>query len=442
MNKELSYTDLNILDKSKSYLLAFSGGLDSVVLFHILIEGGYKFSAVHCNFTLRGKESDDDEFFVKHICKSAGIRCFTKRFDTAKINSKSGKSIQETARELRYKWFEELRKKYKFDSILTAHHLNDKIETFFINLIRGTGLKGLTGMPKHRDNIIRPMIDFKRSDLLAYAKKNKLEWREDSSNAKSDYLRNKLRIKIIPELAALREGFEGRMKSNIENLHSSELVLEDLLKEKLSQITLESKGGRRVIDMIRLRDEKHPEELLAAIMHSIGIQANLAKSLLEHDGSGKLFYSGKFRLLRDRNKIIIEKQSDGKLSGIKVKKVTREISLGSQSLRFEFKEWNRTKIKADDSKIQILDAGRLKFPLLIRPWQAGDAFVPLGMKQKKKVSDYLTDKKIDLFCKENCHLLLSGRDIVCILGHRIDDRYKVSDHTKTTYIIRLQNGNE
>lgn len=426
-----------LFEKDNKILLAVSGGKDSIVMFHLFLKTGHKISVAHCNFGLRGKESDADAEFIKQLCKNKGVKFYSKKFKTKEYSKKNKISIQVAARELRYKWFYEILDKDGFESLATAHHLDDSIETFFINLLRGTGLKGLTGIPIKSNRIIRPLSGFSRKEIDKYATKEKLKWREDSSNRSDDYLRNRIRHKLSPLLAQLQPDFSAIMLKNIEHLHQSAKSLDnytDIINKKYLEVNSENNWTIKTGELVKDEDAVLKLHL---ILSNLGIKSKDIESMLVIGQAGKQYYSGEFRLLRDRNTLLIEKRSVTGFSSILLSGEPQEIELNGTVLQFETSALGKNQNISKDPNFQQIDAEKLRFPLELRQWKDGDFFIPLGMKKRKKISDFLIDQKINRFEKEKCMILLSGRDIVCILGLRIDDRFKITDKTYRIFSITI-----
>jgi tRNA(Ile)-lysidine synthase len=438
LNRFLEFgTEHSLFKVRGKILLAISGGLDSMVMLDLFVKSKLAIAVAHCNFGLRGKESDDDSEFVKNYCKKNKIVFHTKKFKTEAFSRKKNISIQVAARELRYSWFNELIESKSYQSVATAHHLDDSIETFFINLLRGTGIKGLSGIPVKGEKLIRPLSPFTRKQVLDYATKEKIKWREDSSNSSEDYFRNKIRHTLIPQLLKLQPQFPEVMMKNMEYLRQTSGIQKEFTRKLTEKFLEKTDEGAWKINTKLLNKEPDPGLCLHLILQSLGVRSTDIESLLKTEDSGKQFLSGEFRLLRDRNSILVRKGKNDTVQSLTISGMDEDIDL--ESMKIEFK---RSKIKGKpiffgESDIHQFDADKLKFPLELRPWIAGDFFYPLGMKQAKKVSDFLIDKKVNRFEKEKCLVLLSGTNIVCILGHRIDDRYKISDKTKNIFSITI-----
>ncbi len=424
----------DLLSEGQSVLVAVSGGLDSVVLTKLFKESKIKFSIAHCNFKLRGKESDEDETLVRELANKLKVPFYSIQFNTKKFAEENKLSIQEAARNLRYEWFEKVRIENKLDRIATAHHLNDSIETFFINSIRGTGLAGMQGIPKKNGHLIRPLLFAKRQELLDFAKKKKIVWREDSSNFKDDYLRNDIRHNLIPILQKKNPGFEDGMQRSLAFFGFANEVQKLFINDwKKKNITTSSEGSI-VIKLKKIYESDFGPELLSAVLHSYSI-TNLDPIKILNSTSGKIFQSKSKRILFDRDSLILKANSEEQIDELMISHTPDRIQVGN--LTYDFERLNASKLSSipRDKNIHIIDAGKLTFPLKIRRWQAGDSFYPLGMSKRKKISDFLVDEKVNRFLKEMTYVLLSEQDIVCILGHRIDNRFKLTDETVSVLYI-------
>ncbi len=407
----------------KNVLLAFSGGGDSVALALLLKETGVDFSLAHCNFQLRGEESEGDENFVRDFAKKHQIPLFVTLFETRKEANERNKGIQEVARELRYNWFEKIRREKDFDYVATAHHGEDRIETFFINSIRGSGVEGLKSIPFNNNGVIRPLLRFSKKELLAVIEEKGEKYRSDSSNDSLKYSRNFLRHKIIPQLDNVHPNARKGLTQTIENITEAEAYLKEKIKEDRKHLVAEEQG------IIKVRKTKSPF-LLYQLLKLYGFNKSQVMNLLEHTPEkGKLLYSPKFVLLVDENAYIIK-------PNIKIKEEVYTIeSEGSYTTPFPFEITileSTDKIDFSNRHIGYFDAEKLTFPLVLRRWNKGDKFVPLGMKGQKKLSDYFTDIKANQFEKEKIWILESVGKIAWIIGNRTDDRFKLTDKTTKT----------
>lgn len=424
----------NLFSKDDKIVLAMSSGLDSVVLVRLFYDLKINFAIAHCNFQLRGKDSELDEKFAKNLAKKYNVPFYSIQFETKKIAKENKKSIQEIARNLRYQWFEDLRAEIKFDKIATAHHLSDSIETFFINSSRGTGLSGLKGIPVKNNHIIRPLLFASREEIADYARQKKLKWREDISNEGDDYLRNRIRHHVIPVFKKENPSFETGMASTLAMFKFADEIQKTFLENWKKKHVKKANEGTIIIPLKTIDQFGFPVELLSALLHSYGI-TNLDAKKIMASSSGKIFKSRNYNLLYDRGNLLLRSLHLSENPPILLSSFPDTLSIGTNSFHFKLINVSKLEEIPKSESVHVLDAGLLKLPLTIRPWKAGDIFSPLGMTQKKKVSDFLIDKKINLFEKEMVHVLLSNSDIVCILGHRIDNRYKITEDTTTVLHI-------
>ena len=422
-------------------LLAVSGGIDSVVMCELFHSAAYRFGIAHCNFNLRGKESDADEAFVQSLAKKYQVPFYHKKFLIKKDASEKKISIQMAARELRYHWFEELRIKEQFDLIATAHHLDDQIETFFINLLRNTGIAGLHGILSKQGNLIRPLLFTHRGDIAVFAQKHKLTFREDSSNAETKYLRNKIRHEIIPVFCELNPAFPKILTETIQRIRETEIIFRDTMVELRKKIIRnDSKGIHiRIADLKKLSPiDIYAFELLSPFGFNEAVISDILHSADE--GSGKIFYSQTHRLIKDREQFIINPIAD--LKGSRVKNAEIKIAVNKKEIRkpihlsFTKTSCGKTFSIDPSDNVANLDLNKINFPLIVRRWEKGDSFNPLGMNKKKKLSDYFIDRKLSIPEKENIWLLCSGQQILWIIGHRIDHRFRVTSRTKEVMQVR------
>jgi tRNA(Ile)-lysidine synthase len=422
-------------------LLALSGGVDSVVLFHLLTATGYKVSIAHCNFGLRGKESDEDEAFVRNIAEKHSVPFFIENFNTAEYARARKLSIQMAARELRYEWLEQIRDDCDYRYIAIAHNMNDNIETLLMNITRGTGIKGLAGIPVKTGSLVRPLLFAKREEIAEFADRKEISYREDSSNSNDKYRRNFLRHRIIPLFNELNPSFIESAGQLIENMSLVKTMylneIEKIEKEVTRVLPFETR-----IDINALKNKSSAgfflHEFLSVVGFSSGIIGQIQKSFDAEPG--KVFYSPTHRLLKDRNHLILTSRD----SGVEMKYyIDEDITELFQPLSVDFELIDRTsdfKIPRDNS-IACLDFHQLHFPLVLRKWQKGDYFHPIGMEGLKKLSDYFIDQKLSLVEKENTWILASGNKIVWVAGFRIDDRFKITPKTSKIWIARIKENN-
>ena len=428
----------------KKLLVAISGGIDSIVLTDLLHQLNFSISLAHCNFSLRGKESNKDEQFVKDLGEKLNFSTFTIKFDTEKYATENGISTQMAARDLRYNWFEKICKKNDIDYIITAHQKDDVIETFLINLTRGTGLDGLTGIPEINGNIVRPMLPFDRNDILIYATKNKLQWREDKSNSSIKYVRNKIRHKIVPVLKELNPSLLDSFQNTLENLKGSQQIVKDRI-ENIKQKVTNTQNNELHFDVLKLKNLSNPKVYLFQLLNKYGFTEWDDITNLVDAQSGKFVVSKTHRLLKNRDALILSKITSEENTSFQINENTTKIS---NPLKLKFKtidipfdtKNHETKILNelifDDNNTISIDYNKIKFPLTIRKKQKGDFFFPIGLNGKKKVSKYYKDEKMSLSEKENTWLLCSENNIIWVIGKRLDDRFKVSKYSSKILKIK------
>ena len=428
LNKFIKYCQKEKLFKpDDKILLAVSGGIDSVVMAELFFLAGYDFGIAHCNFKLRGKDSDKDEKFVKELAEKFKVPFFIKRFDTFKYSDENKISIQMAARELRYYWFTELLEKEDYKYTATAHHRDDSIETFFINLIRGTGISGLHGILPKQGNVIRPILFAGRDKIEVFQKENKIKFREDKSNLSDKYLRNKIRHKLLPVIKEIEPDIEKVMQKNISRFAETENIYFKEIEKKKKKVVKEE-NEKIIISIDELQKLKPLKtylfEFLLAYNFNFSDVENITNSL---EGiSGKQFYSPTHRLLKDRNNLIITPLSEDEIQEFFIEKTDKEIL---SPLRLKIKIEKNIELSSDKN-IACLDYSKLEFPLILRKWKKGDVFVPFGMTGKKKLSDFFIDQKLSIIQKEQIWLLCSGENIVWIVGYRIDNRFRVTKNTR------------
>ncbi|WP_296317576.1 tRNA lysidine(34) synthetase TilS [Winogradskyella sp. UBA3174] len=428
-------TTLEFLLK-KRLIIAISGGLDSVVLAHLCKSLSLNFALAHCNFNLRAEESNTDEDFVLELADQLEVEVFIQNFDTQAYADQNKRSIQMAARELRYDWFNELATQLQFDYILTAHHADDNLETFLINFTRGTGLNGLTGIPVVNDNIVRPMLPFSRETIEAYARAHAINWREDSSNSSRKYLRNKLRHEVVPILKEINPQLLDSLQNTLENLNDTADIVEESLDAVLKRaITNIDENGItfKISDFSKLNN---PKAYLFEMFKTYGFtQWNDIVNLLDAQ-SGKQVLSNSHRLIKHREHLILTEIKEGiqdaiTLSDVEVQSGAKDTDLG------EFSFEDVILIDSGSKNKIYIDKNKLTFPLELRLWKEGDYFHPIGMKGKKKISKYLKDEKLSLIEKEKTWLLISNDKVVWVVGKRADNRFRVTETTKSILKIEL-----
>jgi tRNA(Ile)-lysidine synthase len=430
--------DNNLIKPGDRILLAVSGGIDSMVMTHLFKQTGNEFAIAHCNFSLRATESDLDEDMVSKYAAEHSIELFSTRFETKAYARENGLSVQMAARELRYRWFEQIRKEHGYDSIAIAHNLNDNIETLMINLIRGTGVAGLTGMKTEVNNIIRPMLFATRKEIIYYCNRNMIKYREDLSNADTKYLRNKIRHLIIPLLREINPSVESTLNETAERFTGINEIVTDYindLREKVSGINDEYIA----FNISLLKPYINKKVVLFELFRPYGISdvsLNDLVHIIEGKTGGRLFTST-HRIVKNRKELLV-KSAKNENDGIRLilnlshfERIPEIVDVRSSSIIGKFE------IPAGPFNACI-DADKLSFPLVLRKWNTGDHFYPLGMNHRKKLSDYFIDKKYSIFDKENALILESEGKIVCILGDRIDNRFRITDSSKNALIINVR----
>jgi tRNA(Ile)-lysidine synthase len=442
LQKLKEHIDINFpFLKGKKLLIAISGGIDSVVLTHLLSELNFDISLAHCNFQLRGKESDIDEEFVKKLSQKTSNQIFTIKFDTEKFALTNKLSTQIAARELRYNWFEEIIKKHNFDYVLTAHHADDNLETFLINLTRGTGLDGFTGIPKINGNIVRPFLAFSREEILAHAKTNHIDWREDKSNASTKYVRNKIRHQVVPALKEINPNLLETFAKTSEHLQESKQIIEDRIQHISSEvIKADSSTALEIIklNIAEINQLSNPKAYLYQLLKEYNFtEWNDVYNLLSAQ-AGKQVFSRTHRLLKDRELLLLSLINDDKEStknSFFIHEDDKEIT-NPISLIFEDVQGKST----ENKQIIYVDKDLLKYPLTVRKRQNGDYLYPLGMQGKKKLSKYFKDEKFSLLDKENTWLLCNTKnEIIWVVNHRQDRRFTISNSTRQIIKISIKN---
>lgn len=433
------YKEENLLfSDDETILLAISGGIDSMVLCDLFLKSSYKFAIAHCNFQLRGEESFRDENFVTNYCNKNNITLHKIRFDTYKHMDIEGISLQMAARDLRYRWFEDLLQKNNYKYLATGHHGDDSIETFLINIIRGTGIAGLHGIQHKINNIIHPLLFTNREEISAYAKKNNIEFVEDSTNSSTKYTRNKIRHELIPLIKEISPNFQRTILKEIERFKETEQVFRTVIDQAKQEI-FAFENDRINISIEKIKSLNPQRIYLYEFLNEYNFNESTINSILEsiyEKSSGKQFFSETHRIVKDREYLIMTQNNIINNNEYHISDNLTSIKF-PLSLEMEFlKDLSFIKIpKTKD--IAMLDADKLEFPLILRKWKKGDYFYPYGLKGEKKISEFYKNLKYSIVDKENQWLLCSNDDIVWVIGQRIDDRYKITNKTKTIYRIEL-----
>jgi tRNA(Ile)-lysidine synthase len=431
--------DNNLCSPNDKILLGVSGGADSIVMTDLFIRKKYRTGIAHCNFQIRAEESEEDQKFVEQLAKNKKIPFYTTRFDTKEYARKNSMSVQMAARELRYTWFEEIRSKYGYNFIAIGHNLDDVVETFFINLNRGTGIRGLTGIKPVFGDIIRPILFASRKEILAYAEKRNLEFREDSSNLDTLYVRNKIRHNIIPRFNKITPDFNKTIIETIERLRDAETILDNTINAIKSDIIIEQSSNRILIDIDKLKVLKPVNTVLFEIIKDYGFNYKTVRNIISNlaDTPGKKFYSKTHRIIKDRSFLIVTDIEKGDHSSVKIKADVAEIAEPVSLIFSKFSRPEKYNIPKE-TRYAVLDYNKIKYPLELRKWRQGDRFIPLGMTNHKKLSNFFIDYKLSIPEKEAVWIITSGEDIIWIVNYRIDDRYKVDRNTKEILVIEYK----
>lgn len=419
-------------------LLTVSGGVDSMVMLSLFTRCGYTVGVAHCNFQLRGDESDEDEVLVEEEAKKYGVPFYNKRFETAAEMERTGESMEMAARRLRYAWFDALSHEHGYTAVAIAHHADDSIETFFINLLRGTGLRGLTGISTQVGKIIRPLLFASRREILEYAVQNRIPFREDSSNRSTKYLRNKIRLGLIPRIREINPKFTELMRSNLERLTDAQLFINHGI-ERIREEVVESRDGIDTICPDRI-DPAFPRQFVIyeLLNSSYGFKGDTVDALcrsLEQEATGKRFYARDRVAVIDRGRIVVAPITPDDACQVSVAKGALRSYCGNAVLYYEYCNIDDIRNFGVPPHIAQVDADKLRYPLTLRRWREGDWFIPYGMTGRKKVSDFLIDAKVSVPEKQRQFVLLSGDEIVWLVGRRIDDRYRLTHDTEN--VLRI-----
>jgi len=436
IEKVRSYIKENrLLKPDDRVIVGLSGGMDSMTLIDVLLSLGYNCMAVHCNFHLRGEESERDAAFVEQWCESAKVGLVSVDFDTYRYAAEHKISIEMAARELRYKWFEDIRKEHHADAIAVAHHRDDLAETVLLNLIRGTGIRGLSGISPKNNSIVRPLLGISRDEIEAYVDERKLPFIFDSSNSDNAFVRNFLRLNVIPLLEKINPSVKNAIYRTAQHVGEARKIYDFYVENQKKAIFTDNR-----IDIDKLKTTLSPATMLFEILSPFGFNASVIEDICQCLDSipGKVFYSNDYRLIKDRKDLILDKISDENFSqrAYAIDKVSQEIT-DPIRLKISFLSGNITINK--DARFLYADADKLSFPLTLRKWQPGDWFIPFGMKGRKKLSDFFTDRKFSLPDKENAWVLTSDEDIVWVVGERSDDRFKITESTENVLVMEFIN---
>ncbi|NEM98286.1 tRNA lysidine(34) synthetase TilS [Pontibacter burrus] len=428
----------NLCQPESKILAAVSGGIDSIVLCEVLHQLKYTFAIAHCNFGLRAEDAEADQLFAKKLAKKYEVPFFTENFNTRAFAEQEKLSIQMAARTLRYQWFEQVREQEGYDYIATAHHSNDLTETILLHLTKGTGIAGLHGIPAKNGHIIRPMLSVTKDEIYDLVTEKRLIWREDSSNETTKYQRNKIRHEVIPVLKEINPSLEETMQQTAERVSHAETIVAAYI-ENLREQSVKEAEDATYISLVPLQNATGLpvvlHELLRPFNYSYSVVLELVDAL---EGiSGKQFDSPTHTLVKDRDQLVITPKNLSNFGSVVINEGDTTIEAGNFTFSIKYADAANYKLNTKPH-VAALDAEQLKFPLKLRSWQEGDWFVPLGMNGKKKISDFLIDKKVPANLKPQTLVLVSDQSIVWIVNQRLDNRFKVTDKTQKVVEISLQ----
>ena len=422
-----------LFTRQDKILLTVSGGVDSMVLMSLCVNSGYTVGVAHCNFCLRGRESDEDEILVQEHARKYGIECHNRRFDTVGEMERTGESMEMAARRLRYTWFAELCEEHGYTVIAVAHHIDDSIETFFINLMRGTGLRGLTGIHQQVGRVVRPLMFASRKEILDYALHKHIPYREDSSNKTTKYLRNKIRLGLTPRIREINPRFPFIMSRNIERLMAAQRFIDGAIDHIYAE-AVSDEDGIYTIRMEHISNADSREFVIYEILSSrFGFKGDVVDGLcraLQSDTTGRRFYSRSHVAYVDRGNIVVTRISDEDNCQVSVQQGQQRAYCGNSVLYFEIVDVDSLPSYNVADNVALLDADKVEFPLTLRRWSEGDTFIPFGMTGRKKVSDFLIDGKVSMAEKNRQFVLISGTEIAWLAGRRIADPFRITDSTE------------
>jgi len=423
------------LDAASPLLLAVSGGIDSMVMLHLFHYFSFNIQVAHCNFGLRGAESDKDEILCMQVCKKFEIPFFSKTFDTTTYANENGLSIQMAARKLRYDWFKELMSSHAISRLATAHHREDQTETILLHLINGRSVRSLGGIPLKNGNIIRPLLCTSKREIKEYAEACNIIWREDASNANTDYDRNFIRHEIIPQIEKINPSIHYTLESMGKRIGDVNYLAEQSALDVI-QRNKEVKSDHTIIHFNEILANPSKNFIMWMALKTYGFQEQIILNIIDaHPNSGREFYSNEYLLRVDRSTYIIEKIKAETVFKIDIESKDESIYLPFGFLEFSIYNYGQSELNFTYESVAYIDADKLKFPLQVRSWQEGDYFYPLGMNHRKKLSDFFIDEKIPVHQKKKQQILTSGDDIVWVLGKRLDHRYRITEATNKIFEI-------
>ena len=411
----------DLFSKQDKILVALSGGADSVALTRILITLGYHCEAAHCNFELRGEESDRDEDFVRNFCRSLNIKCHSIHFETRRYAAQQSISIEMAARELRYNWFSKICEESDCQVVAVAHHKDDSVETMLLNLIRGTGINGLLGIRPKNGNVVRPLLCASRQEVVAYLHRMNQTYVTDSTNLEDEYTRNKIRLNLLPLMEEINPSVKDGLVKTSSYLNDVSKVYQQAIKESIDRIFI---TPEKEISIEKLMNEPAPQALLFEVLSPLGFNSTQVEEVYGslNGQPGKRFISSQWQVVKDRDLLLIEK-----------------VKTANDKPQIIFEEVLFTKefVIPKDKNTACFDANKFKGVISIRKWEKGDYFIPFGMKGKKLVSDFMTDSKFSLLKKEQQWVLSCNDQIAWLIGERTDNRFRIDDSTQKVIIAKL-----
>lgn len=439
-------TEFNLANKGTPILVACSGGIDSMALVHILKKLNYKIGIAHCNFQLRDAESDADELFVEQYAQTHQIPFFSIKFDTTAYKKNNKQSTQMAARELRYEWFETIRKNNNYHSIATAHHLDDQIETILLNIAKGTGIKGLNGIKNKSNFIIRPLLGVSKKEILEYVTAENILYREDSSNASDYYQRNKIRHHITPKLLEINTNLYETISDFASNMQDYQILVDEQLNQ-LKKKYLSYKNEIISIKINGIRNHKAGKTILFLLLNNYGFNKDQIHQIFETKNISKQFLSESHRIITDRTELILTPIESQQVNHLLFEKLPPTIIYNSYKIQCSIVPIKELHIK-NSQNYAYIDYDKLEFPLTLRQLKDGDYFYPFGIGKpknpnkvgKKKIGKYFRDEKLNLLEKETTPILFSDDKAVWLLGHRIDDRFKITEQTQQVVKFKILKG--
>ncbi len=426
-----------MFSREEKVLLAVSGGVDSMVMLSLMAQAGYSAGVAHCNFQLRGPEAEEDELLVEEAARKYGMPFYNQRFDTLSEMEATGESVQMAARRLRYDWFEQLCREEGYTRIAIAHQADDSAETFFINLIRGTGLRGLTGINVINGRVVRPLLFATRKEIAEYALAQKVPYREDSSNTSTKYIRNKIRLGVIPRIREILPQFTATMTATVERLTAAQAFVDRGMAHIRREAVLHE-GQTDIIELERIDRELPLKFVLFELMRSYGFHGEVIDQLyqsMEQGNTGKRFYARERVAYIDRGRILLEPIAPEDDCAVEVSSETRRRFVSGGMILFEHLSIDDIDVLQQPDNVALVDEDKLSWPLVLRRWREGDSFQPFGMEGHKKVSDFLVDAKVSLPDKGRQFVLTSNDRIVWLVGRRLDERFRVDSSTEN--VLRL-----